>query len=75
LQQEIHLIRGNIEALLGERNEIIMRINEIAHEYEVTVHQLAEEKRGVEILNAQHVKIATTCLLFNQLSLIYKHRL
>jgi hypothetical protein len=42
-----------------------MRVNEISREYEMTGHQLNEERAGVEIENAQHVKIATASLLFN----------
>ena len=52
VQQEIHLIRLNIEALIAERNDIIMRVNEISREYEMTGHQLNEERAGVEIENA-----------------------
>jgi hypothetical protein len=46
------LIRSNIEALIAERNDIIMRVNEISREYEMTGHQLNEERAGVEIENA-----------------------
>lgn len=39
----------NIEALMSERNDVINRINEISRDYELTVRELSEERRSLEI--------------------------